>query len=283
MLTEGLYADFFNLTERPFTLVPDPSLLYWSPQHLRAMTVLRFGLMSRSPITLISGEIGAGKTTLLQALLAEMDQDLTVGLVSNVTGGRNELLHWIINAFGIKAAEDQTSYVQLFQLFQDFLVTEYANGRRVVIIIDEAQNLSDESLEEVRMLTNINSKKDELLQLVLVGQPELRDMVRRPHMRQMAQRVAASFHLTRLDTSQSHDYVRHRLQAVGGSGDEITPDAIDLIYKHTNGIPRLINQLCDFVMMYAWSDGISSADVEHVKTVIADGVFFGDVEAEQIK
>ena len=253
MTTEGLYAEFFGLKERPFTLLPDPSLIYWSPQHSRAITVLRFGLMSRAPVTLISGEIGAGKTTLVQALLKEIDEDLTVGLISNAQGGRGELLQWVLNAFGIEARSD-TDYVQLFQRFQDFLLKEYAEGRRVVLVIDEAQNLSAEGLEEVRMLTNINSNKDELIQLILVGQPELRDIVRAPNMRQLAQRVAASFHLDRLDLERTRAYIAYRLSAAGGTGAEISPEAVEVIFNHTGGVPRLVNQLCDFAMIYAWSD-----------------------------
>lgn len=275
MTTEGLYAEFFGLKERPFTLLPDPSLIYWSPQHSRAITVLRFGLMSRAPVTLISGEIGAGKTTLVQALLKEIDADLTVGLISNAQGGRGELLQWILNAFGLPGRKDE-DYVQLFQRFQDFLLKEYAEGRRVVLVIDEAQNLSAEGLEEVRMLTNINSNKDELIQLILVGQPELRDIVRAPNMRQLAQRVAASFHLERLDLDRTRNYITHRLTAAGGTGGEIAPDAVALIYEHTGGVPRLINQLCDFAMIYAWSDEQRTVTAREVQSVLNDGVFFGD-------
>lgn len=282
MSTEGLYAEFFGLKERPFTLLPDPSLIYWSPQHTRAITVLRFGLMSRAPVTLISGEIGAGKTTLVQALLKEIDTDLTVGLISNAQGGRGELLQWILNAFGIEARKDE-DYVHLFQRFQDFLLKEYAEGRRVVLVIDEAQNLSAEGLEEVRMLTNINSNKDELIQLILVGQPELRDIVRAPNMRQLAQRVAASFHLERLDLERARLYVAHRLKAAGGTGAEISPEAIEVIFNHTGGVPRLLNQLCDFAMIYAWSDDQHVVTPKEVRSVLNDGVFFGDTEAGSAK
>ncbi len=276
MTTEGLYAEFFGLKERPFNLLPDPSMIYWSPQHAKAITVLRFGLMSRAPVTLISGEIGAGKTTLVQALLKEIDDDLTVGLISNAQGGRGELLRWILNAFGIEADKEE-DYVRLFQRFQDFLLKEYAEGRRVVLVIDEAQNLSAEGLEEVRMLTNINSNKDDLIQLILVGQPELRDIVRAPNMRQLAQRVAASFHLERLDLERIRAYIRYRLVAVGGTGDEISPEAVDIIYRHTGGVPRLVNQLADFAMIYAWSDEQHIVTPKEVQSVLNDGVFFGDI------
>ncbi|WP_341486042.1 AAA family ATPase [Thioclava sp. GXIMD4215] len=275
-----LYTDYFGLSERPFTLVPDPSLIYWSVQHKRAYSVLQYGLLSRAPVTLVSGEIGAGKTTLVQAVLREMDADLTIGLISNAQGGRGELLRWILNAFGVDTDDLPNEYVALFQRFQDFLLEQYTTGRRVVLIIDEAQNLSAEGLEEVRMLTNINSNKDELIQLVLVGQPELRDIIRGPNMRQLAQRISASYHLARLDRDGVGAYIAHRLRAVGGTGQEFAPDACDMIYDHTAGIPRLVNQLCDFSMLYAWNDEEKQITAPTVAAVLADGVFFGDTEME---
>ncbi|WP_245972078.1 ExeA family protein [Rhodovulum iodosum] len=276
-----MYAEFFGLKERPFTLLPDPEFLFWSRQHLRAFSVLEFGILSRSPITMVTGEIGSGKTTLVQALLARMEDELTVGLISNAQGGRGELLQWVLNAFGIEFPDSQKSYVRMFQTLQDFLVAEYAAGRRVALIIDEAQNLSVEGLEEIRMLTNINANKDELIQLVLVGQPELRDTIRRPEMRQLAQRVAASFHIGPMDLETVKEYIAHRLRAAGGSGAEFTPEAVELIQEQTGGVPRLINQLCDFSMLYAWSGETPAVTVETVRGVISDGVYFGtgsDVE-----
>ena len=276
MATETMYAGFFGLTERPFTLLPDPGFLYWSPQHSRAFSVLEYGVMSRAPITLVTGEIGSGKTTLLQALLGRIEDGLTVGLISNAQGGRGELLQWVLNAFAIDTVEASQSYVRQFQALQDFLIGEYSEGRRVVLIIDEAQNLSTEGLEEIRMLTNINSNKDELIQLVLVGQPELRDIIRQPNMRQLAQRVAASFHLMPMDAETTCRYVIHRLRTAGGSGDVFTAEALTLVYQHTGGVPRLVNQLCDFAMLYAWGEERRRVDREVVENVLKDGVFFGD-------
>ena len=273
-MPDTLYAEFFGLRERPFTLVPDPGFLFWSPQHRRAFSVLEFGIMSRAPITLVTGEIGAGKTTLLQALLARIEDEVTIGLVSNAQGGRGELLQWILNALGIEAGPGE-SYVALFQRLQDFLVAEYAGGRRVILIFDEAQNLSVEGLEELRMLTNINANKDELIQLILVGQPELRDMVQGPGMRQLAQRVAASFHLNVMDAPTVADYIAHRLRTAGGSGQEFTPEACALVHEATGGVPRLVNQLCDFAMLYAWSGERDDVGRDTVAQVLEDGVFFG--------
>jgi type II secretory pathway predicted ATPase ExeA len=270
----GLYTDFFGLAERPFTLVPDPDFLYWSQQHQRAFVVLEYGILSRAPITLITGEIGAGKTTLLQALLRNVDEDVTIGLVSNAQGDRGELVAWILSALDVVVERD-LDYVAMFRTLQDFLIDEYASGRRVILIFDEAQNLSLEGLEELRMLTNINSNKDELLQLVLVGQPELREMIMRPELRQFAQRVAANYHLPRMDPATVEGYLRHRLQVAGGSGDEFEPDACVMIAEATEGVPRLVNQLADIAMVYAWTQDSRTVSSETVALVLSEGLFLG--------
>jgi len=166
MAIDDLYIDFFGFTERPFTLLPDPDFLFWSKPHRRAFSVLEYGMMTHAPITLITGEVGAGKTTLVQKMLSEVQDDITIGLISNAQGNRGELLQWVLNALAIDADYSE-SYVSLFQRLQDFVIEEYSQGRRVVLVIDEAQNLSAEGLEELRMLTNINANKDELLQLIL--------------------------------------------------------------------------------------------------------------------
>lgn len=273
MTAVPFYSDFFGLSERPFTLLPDPSFLYWAPQHQRAFAILEYGILTGAPVTLITGEIGAGKTTLLQALLGRLDETTTVGLISNAQGGRGELLQWVLHAFGIETRPD-ASYVQNFHRLQDFLISEYANGRRCLLIVDEAQNLSVEGLEEVRMLTNINSNKDELIQLVLVGQPELRDIIRSPQMRQLAQRVAASFHLQAMDAATVAAYVAHRLRIAGGSGEEFSAGALAQIHEVTGGVPRLVNQICDLAMTYAWVGESAQITEDTIAAVLGDGVFF---------
>lgn len=278
MPQDQFYAAAFGLTERPFSLVPDPDFLYWTKQHKQAYSILEFGIMSRAPITLISGEVGAGKTTLLQKLLTEIEDDVTIGLISNAQGGRGELIQWVLNALNIPTATE-TSYVQMFQLLQDFLLAEYAEGRRVILIFDEAQNLSLEGLEELRMLTNINSHKDVLVQLILVGQPELRQMVQKPEMRQLAQRIAASFHLARMDAETVHMYIQHRLCAAGGTGHEFTYEAAERVFKETNGIPRLVNQICDFALLYAWSADLTIVDENTIQQLIDDGIYIGNLIA----
>ncbi|MFV0359640.1 ExeA family protein [Tropicimonas sp.] len=280
-MSDEMYAPFFGLSRRPFTLLPDPAFMFWSPQHQRAFSVLEYGLMSRAPITLITGEVGAGKTTLVHALLQNMPAEFRVGLISNAQGDRGELLQWALHALDIPF-DETASYVQNFRKLQDFLIAEYAAGRRVVLIFDEAQNLSRDRLEELRMLTNINSNRDEIIQLILVGQPELRAIVRSPDMRQLAQRVSASFHLAGLDEAGTAELIRHRLRMAGGTGGEIAPEAIVRIYQRTRGVPRLINQLADFAMLYAWTAEETVVSADDVAQVIADGVFFYDAADEEV-
>lgn len=271
--TLDIYCSYFDLKERPFSLLPDPSFLFWSPMHRRAYTMLEYGLLTRAPITMITGEVGAGKTTLVHHLLKSLGEDVRIGLISNAHGDRGELLRWVLMALSQPAAPGET-YVDLFARFQAYLIAEYAQGRRVVLIFDEAQNLSRESLEELRMFTNINANKDELLQLVLVGQPELRDVVRRPDMTQFAQRISSSFHLPAMDAQTVHAYIDHRLKVAGARVNLFTHDASDLIHQATRGVPRLVNQLCDLAMLYAFTAGRKRVMRPLVAQVLQDGVFF---------
>lgn len=271
-LPTDLYNAHFGFRERPFTLSPDPDFLFWSKSHLRAFSVLEYGLMTRAPLTVVTGEVGTGKTTLVQALLRRIDPDMTAGLLSNVQGDRGALLRWVLNALDVKDVPPGADYVDLFQILQDFVLAEYAAGRHVVLIIDEAQNLGIETLEELRMLTNINSGKDELLQMILVGQPELRDMITRPELRQFAQRVSTSYHLDPMDLATTKAYIRHRLEHAGGDGAEISPRAVQLIFEESNGVPRIVNKLCDLSLVYAASAGRDKVGLGTVRELVADGL-----------
>lgn len=272
--TLDIYTGHFGLRERPFTLLPDPDFLYWSPQHQRAYSMLEYGILTRAPITIITGEVGAGKTTLLQHLLRSVGPEVRIGLISNAHGDRGELLRWVLMALD-QDAPATAGYVDLFARFQAFLIAEYAAGRRVILIFDEAQNLTRESLEELRMFTNINAGKDELLQLVLVGQPELRDMIRRPDMTQFAQRVASAFHLPSMDAPTVRAYIRHRLTVAGAQRNLFTSAAADAVHAATGGVPRLVNQLCDLAMVYAYTRNRKRILSATIQQVLDDGVFFG--------
>ena len=272
--TGKIYTAHFGLRERPFALQPDPDFLFWSPQHKRAFSMLEYGIVTQAPITLITGEVGAGKTTLLQQLLRSIDEDVRIGLVSNAQGDRGELLRWVLMSLD-QEAPASSGYVDLFEQFQRYLIEQYAEGRRVILIFDEAQNLARESLEELRMFTNINSGKDELLQLILVGQPELRDMVLRYDMRQFAQRVSSSYHLPSMDRETLAAYIAHRLSVAGAERPIFEEETYTPIFEATRGVPRLVNQLCDLALVYAFSEGAETVDATTVRQVIEDGAFFG--------
>ena len=257
--TNIMYEEFYGLRERPFLTVPDPDYLYWSDGHLMAFTMLRYGIMTRAPITVVTGNIGAGKTTLLRQLLTEMPEELTVGLVSNMQEGRGELLHWVMMA--LEQPFDATEpYVALFRRFQEFVVQAYAEGRRVLLIFDEAQNLSVASLEELRMLSNINADKDELLQIILVGQPQLRDLLMRPELMQFSQRISSDFNLEPLTVLETVQYIQRRLSIAGASEEIFPARTCELINEATGGVPRLINILCDLCLVYGFSDGCRVID-----------------------
>ena len=267
-----LYLDHFGFTSRPFTLEPHPGFLFWSRAHSRAYSILEYGILTRAPITLITGEVGAGKTTLIHHLLRRLGPGVRVGLVSNAHGARGELLRWIMMALG-QSAPEGADYVTLFAAFQRLVIDEYAAGHRVVLIFDEAQNLGRDVLEELRLLTNINANGDELLQLILVGQPELRDIIHRPDMAQFTQRVAARFHLPAMDAATMRGYVEHRLTVAGAPHMLFDDAAVARIHRETRGVPRLVNQLCDLALVYAFTEDAEVVTEATVANVLDDGVF----------
>jgi len=274
--TLTIYTEHFGLSERPFTLLPDPDFLFWSENHTRAYAMLEYGMMTSAPITVITGEIGAGKTTLLRQLLRQLPEDITVGLISNAQGNRGELLHWVLMALGVQT-DMGASYVQLFGQFQDFLIEEYASGRRTMLIFDEAQNLSIETLEELRMFSNINADKDELIQLVLVGQPELRDLIAQPRLVQFAQRVSAEYHLPGMSADQVMQYINHRLKVAGAVREIFTPAACECVHRASRGVPRLVNQICDYALVYAFTDGLDRVDAAVAEQVVSDRRMHGNL------
>lgn len=258
-----MYREFYHFTEKPFSLLPDPGFLYMSKKHKEALSMLEYGIMNQAGFTIVTGEIGAGKTTLLRQLLEQMDEDITVGLVSNTHYSFGEMLQWVLLSFDLEYRNKEK--VEMFHLLSDFLIDEYAKGHRTVLIIDEAQNMSTEGLEELRMLSNINANKDQIIQLVLVGQPGLKEMLRKPELVQFAQRIAVEYHLNRLSLQETWKYIKHRLVVAGGDPALFDSAACAAIYYYSNGTPRLINVLCDTALVCGFADQINliTADLIH--------------------
>jgi general secretion pathway protein A len=247
-----MYESFYKFTEKPFTLLPDPGFLFLSTKHRMALTLLEYGLMNQAGFTVISGDIGTGKTTLIRHLLDHMDREHTVGLISNTHRSFGELLQWILLAYNVEHAN--LDKVGMYRRFIDFIIGEYARNRRVVLIVDEAQNMAAETLEELRMLSNINADKDQALQVILVGQRELRDTLRRPDLVQFAQRISVDYHLEPLSEDETVGYIRHRLEVAGGNPQLFEESACRDVYRYSNGIPRLINLLCDTALVYGYAE-----------------------------
>jgi general secretion pathway protein A len=250
-----MYEAFYGLREKPFSILPDPNLIYWGQNHRLAFAMLEFGVMNGAGFTVITGEIGSGKTTLLRYLLTRLDPNIAVGLISNTPRGTEGLLAWVMMSLN---QPFEGSYPALFSKFQQFLYDQHRKGHRVILIVDEAQNLGLETLEELRMLSNINTDKNQFLQIILVGQPQLKDMLRTPQLVQFAQRVSSDFHLRPLNMEEVVRYIDYRLSAVGAHFQLFSDSACALIAKASGGIPRTINILCDTALVYGFA---SSAPV----------------------
>ena len=268
-----MYEQFFGLTEKPFSIQPDPAFLYWGRTHRLAYAMLEYGVLNHAGISVITGEVGCGKTTLVHRLLDQLSDTHTVALLSNVQEGRGALLSWLLMAFGQPFSEG--NHVALFSQLQSFFISEYARGKRIVLIIDEAQNLSMDMLEELRLLSNINAGKDQLLQLILVGQPQLKGVLNRPELLQLTQRVGSDFHLTPLSLEEAHAYIETRLSIAGCRRRIFTERAVDLIAEQSRGVPRVINVIADTALVYAYSAEDLVVGVETIRNVIRDKKSYG--------
>ena len=263
-----MYEEFYHLNEKPFTLSPDPSFLFLGKSHLRAMNILEYGVESDAGITVISGEVGTGKTTLLRGLINELGDDVTIGLITNTQRNFGDLLKWVLMSYDIEF--DETDPVKLYKIFVDFITREHRAGRRVLLIIDEAQNLGADALEDIRMLTNINVDKRPVLQLILVGQPELIEMLKKKELRQFAQRVSADYFLQPLTFQEMQKYIRHRIKVAGGNENLFALTAFATVYYHSGGIPRIINTICDMALVYGYADGAPKIRKEIILDAIRD-------------
>ena len=244
-----------------------------------AYSMLEYGLMNQAGFTVITGEVGSGKTTLIRHLLNQMHEDIVVGLVSNTHKEMGQLLQWVMLAFDQDYREQDP--VALYEAFNQFLIDQYAQNKRAVLIIDESQNLNPRVLEELRMLSNINADKHQVLQLILVGQPQLHELLKDPELLQFRQRVSVDYHLSALSEIETREYISHRIIHAGGDGMLFTDDSTALIHQASKGIPRVINILCDTALVYGYAEQKRSIDTQLVEGVIKDKAESGLIDLDK--
>ncbi|MHB8471246.1 MAG: ExeA family protein [Gammaproteobacteria bacterium] len=265
-----MYESFYHLKEKPFSLLPDPGFLYLSQKHRMALVLLEYGLSNQAGFSVVTGDIGTGKTTLIRHLLNQMGRDVTVGLITNTHRSFGVLLQWVLMSLNLD--HHGKDKVAMYETLVDFLIKEFSRRRRTMLIVDEAQNMSPEALEELRMLSNINADKNQVLQVILVGQPGLRETLRRPDLEQFAQRIAVDYDLKPLNASETREYLRHRVAVAGGSPDLFTDGACEVIYRHSGGTPRLINLLADTALVYGYAEQTEQISRELAEEVAQDKV-----------
>jgi type II secretory pathway predicted ATPase ExeA len=282
-----MYEKHFNLKTKPFAMIPDPASLYPSSQHSRALTMMEYAIASYAPFCVLTGNIGSGKTTLLRHFLRKLGAGFKVGLISN-THVRFDSIHpWVLSALEIVPCDD--SDIAQYEALVDYFVRQYAQGRRTLLVVDEAHNLSAENLEELRLLSNINSEGDISVQVLLVGQPELRSKLESPELEQFAQRVSVDCHLSPLNLQEVAAYILHQLAVAGGRNSPFDREAVAFIYARTGGVPRLINQLCDIALLYAYAERSQAIDVALLQRVLADRhqrgaiPLFGRMQAAELR
>lgn len=277
-----MYTEFYNLKEKPFNLVPNPSYLYLSSKHANALTFLEYGLTEKIGFIMLTGEIGIGKTTLVRHLLNQIESEVDVAVIFNTNVVSNDLINLILTEFEIEF-EDGLTKGKALALLYDFLIEKYAEDRNVLLIIDEAQNLNGEVLEEIRMLSNLQTDDEMLLQIMIVGQPQLRDKLTDPALEQFAQRISVSYHLSSMTLEETGDYIAHRLDKVGGSGDLFTAEAVEKIFEVSKGIPRTINLLCDAALVYGFADEKTTLDLSIIEQVVEEKGGIGVFTKDKIK
>ncbi|MCP4118785.1 MAG: AAA family ATPase [Desulfobacteraceae bacterium] len=273
-----MYTEFYGFKEKPFHLVPNPAYLYLSPRHQNALTYLEYGLAEKVGFIMLTGEIGMGKTTLVRHILNDIESDMDVAVIFNTNVLSDDLISLILTEFEIKHDQQMTKAKSL-ELLYKFLIDKYAKGRKVLLIIDEAQNLSDELLEEIRMLSNLQTDEDMLLQIMIVGQPELREKIESPRLEQFAQRIAVSYHLSPMDKDETHGYIAHRLKKAGGREDIFDDSAVEIVFENSAGIPRRVNLLCDAALVYGFADNAETVTGSIVSQVIQDKGGMGIVDS----
>ena len=264
-----MYKSYFNLTKKPFDLLPNPEFIYLSKSHKRVLSYLDYGIKERAGFILLTGDVGSGKTTIIRDLINKKHDKIVLAKIFNTRVNSDQLISMINDDFGLPVQGKDK--IELLRDLNTFLISQYAKGNQPMLIIDEAQNLNSKLLEEVRMLSNLETDDAKLLQIILVGQPELRETLKRPGMRQLRQRLSINCHLQPLSSSEIEDYILHRLEIAGDrSAVVFDSEALRIIYKYSRGIPRLINIICDFLMLSACAEETRQLDGNMVQDIIAD-------------
>ena len=250
-----MYVSFFGLIEKPFSITPDPRYLYLSERHAEALAHLLYGINESGGFIQLTGEVGTGKTTVVRTLLSRLPQHADVAVILNPRVTPVEFLLTICEELGLGLDEaNRSSVKEMVDALNRRLLAAHAEGRRVIVIVDEAQNLSAEVLEQVRLLTNLETATQKLLQIILIGQPELREILDRTDLRQLAQRITGRYHLNPLAKAETEQYVRHRLRVAGASGEIFTPAALAEVHRVSSGVPRVINVVCDRALLGAYTE-----------------------------
>jgi type II secretory pathway predicted ATPase ExeA len=265
-----MYESFYGLREKPFNLSPDSDFLYLSKAHKAALSRLEYVLVSQPGLSVITGDNGTGKSIIVRTLLKKKYNNLSVGLVANTAvDSYEELLKWILFSFDLECKGDK---VDMYHALMDFLVEQFSSNKRAIIIIDEAQNLNEQCLEQLRMLTNVNTDKNELLQIILIGETSLRKTLELPSasMQAFVQRLAVDCHLENLSQDEVGAYIAHRLMHAGASEDIFTAAACQRVFIATTGNPRLINTICDTSLLYGFAEGKKAIDEDLIDVVVRE-------------
>jgi len=264
-----MYESFFNLKTKPFELVPNPDFLYMSGTHKKALHYLHYGIREKAGFMLLTGEVGSGKTTLISDLTKHIDEKVKLAKVFNTKVNSEQLIAMINDDFGLDV--EGKDKVRLLRELNDYLIEQHAKRNNAALIIDEAQNLKPELLEEIRMLSNLETDTAKLLQIVLVGQPELRETLSLPELRQLRQRISVNCRISPLTREETEEYILHRLEIAGNrEAVKFADGCIDTIYHFCKGIPRLVNIICNFLMLTAFMEQTKTIDSAMVKDIVDD-------------